>query len=167
MILAALGKICIAQAFTAGTTISENVIQIATIDYSQFTDLWLVIDTNVIASGSGTLTFDLVIDTAVALDGTRRSVVRTYLAAISDLRCATAGRYITNLNIGKTLKEMLDTDASDYAYIGLEVVLSSSAAITINAALSPSEPQSETHRQVTVSGVGIPSISSDGAGFVV
>ncbi len=164
MITASLGKLCVAQSLTAGSDISDNVIQLAAVDYAAITDAWLVIDTNVVAGGSGSLKFALVLATAAGL-GTSVEVVSTLLSAITDIRSATAGRHIININIGKMLKEMLDTSGSDYPFIGLKTTLGGSATISIDAVLSPTEPQSETHRQVTTSNVGIPGIGSAGSGF--
>ncbi len=167
MILAQKGKLSVVQSLTAGATDSTNVIQYTVdgsgVDYAAMTDLWLVIDTNVVASGSGTLTFDLVMAQEAALNNTV-SVVRTYIASIADLRVATAGRHITAINIGKTLKEMLETDASGYEFIGLIYTLSSSAAITVNASLSPTEPHTIHHKMVIRTNVSVPTIASVGSG---
>ncbi len=167
MIIASLGKLCVAQALTATTQISDNVIQLPTIDYAALTDVWLVIDTVVVAGGSGTLLFDLVMDTQVALDGTQVSVNRTYLAAETDLRVTTLGRHICAVNVGKMLKEMLETSGSDYPFIGLVMILSSSATVTVDASLSPTEPHTIHHKMQTESNVGIPTIASDDSGSSV
>jgi hypothetical protein len=62
------------------------------------------------------------------------------------------------------LKEMLETDGSSYAFIGMKNTLSASTTITINASLSPTEPQTLHHKQVITSPVGVPAISSAGSG---
>jgi hypothetical protein len=163
MILATLGKLSVAQALTAGSTDSTNVIQIPASDYVALADAWMSIFTVVAAGGAGALTFDLVMSQESTLD-TNVSVVRTYCSAVTDVRVATAGRFISRINVGKTLVEMLDTSGSDYAFIGLITTLGGSATITIDAALSPSEPPTESHRMVTVSPVGVPAVASVGSG---
>lgn len=166
MILATLGKLSVSQALTAGTTDSTNVIQLPASDYIAFADAWLVITTIVAAGGSGTLTFDLVMSQESTLD-TNVVVVRSYLASEADIRAATLNRHIAALNLGKMLVQMLDESGSDYPFVGLVCVLSSSATITIDAAISPTEPWSEYHRMVTDSPVGVPAIASAASGTVV
>ncbi len=164
MILATLGKLSVAQSLTAGTTDSTNVITLPAKDYIAFADAWLVITTVVIGSGSGTLTFDLVMSQEDTLD-TNVSVVRTYLASEADVRAATVNRHIAALNLGKMLVQMLNDSGSDYPYVGLVYTLSSSAAITVDAAISPTEPWTEYHRMTTVSPVGVPTVGSAGSGL--
>ena len=163
MILASLGKFSVAQALTAGATDSTNVMERSAIDYNGPVDLWLNIVTNVAAGGSGTLTFDLVLAQEAALTNVV-SVVRIYAASEADLRCATAGRNITAINIGKVIKDMLHASGSDYEFIGMIYTLGSSATITIDAALSPSEPQTDSKRMSTVSNVTVPGVASAGSG---
>ena len=62
------------------------------------------------------------------------------------------------------LKDMLGTSGSDYPYIGLISTISSGATVSINAALSPTEPQTESDRMITESGVTVPSVASAGSG---
>ena len=166
MILATLGKLSVAQALTAGATDSTNVIQIPAADYIAFADAWLVITTIVVAGGSGTLTFDLVMATAANLT-TNVSVVRSYLASEADIRAATIGRHIAALNLGKMLVQMLNESGSTYPFVGLICTLSSSATITIDAAISPTEPWTEYNRMVTDSPIGVPGVASAGSGLEV
>ncbi len=149
MIIPSLGKMEVKTALTAGATVSTNVIQIPAVDWGAMTNVWWYIQTTTIGSGSGTLTFDLVMGDQVGLDGTNVSVVRTYLSGQDDIRAATVGRFITTLNLGNTLKEMLEESGSDYPFIGLISTLSSSAAISINATLSFTQPHTIPHRMVT------------------
>lgn len=165
MVRPCLGTLSTAQALTAGTTVGEFVIQGPALDYAAITDVWLTIDTVVAASGSGTLQFDLVLGDAEGLDSTNVVAVRIYCAAVTDKRVATAGRHITAINVGKVLKQMLDTDGSSYPYVGLVSTLGGTAAITINASLSATEPQSEMHRMTTESNVTVPAVASAGSGF--
>jgi len=155
MIKPFLGTLSVAQALTAGATDSEDVMQIPAEDYGSITDVWLAIETVVAAGGAGTLQFDLVVATLANLT-TNISVVRINLAAVTDLRVASIGRNITAINLGKVLKDMLDTDLSDNTFIGLIYTLGGTATLTVNAVLSNSEPPTEDHRMKTVSGVGIP-----------
>ncbi len=163
MILDQKGKLSVVQALTAGATDSQNVIQMAAVDYAGITDLWLTIDTNIVAGGAGTLVFDLVMSEESTLD-TNTSIVQTSIAAVTDLRVATIGRHITTINVGKTIKEMLEASGSDTPFIGLISTLGGSATITIDAALSPTEPQTLHHKMVVVSPVGVPAIASPGSG---
>lgn len=163
MILAQKGKLSVAQAITDADEISENVIQYDAVDYAAITDLWWVVDTNVVAATAGTLKFALVMATAAGL-GTAVEVCSVLIAAITDKRVATVGRHIVAINIGKMLKEMLETAGSDYAFIGMKNTLSASTTITINASLSPTEPPTLHHKMTTVSPVGVPAIASAGSG---
>lgn len=163
MILAQKGKLCVAQAITDANEISEHVIQYDAVDYAAITDLWWVVDTNVIAATAGTLKFALVMATAAGL-GTAVEVCSVLIAAITDKRVATVGRHIIAINVGKMLKEMLETDGSSYAFIGMKNTLSASTTITINAALSPTEPPTLHHKMTIVSPVGVPAIASDDSG---
>ncbi len=153
MILASLGKLSVGQAITDADEISENVIQIAAIDWAAFTDVWWVVQTSVIAATAGTLKFELVLDTQVGLDGTQVQVCCVDIAAITDKRVATVGRFIAAFNIGKQMKQMLEEDASDYAFIGMENTLSASTTISVNSSLSFTEPHTIPHRQVVESNI--------------
>ena len=156
MIIPYLGKLSVAQALTAGSTDSTNVMEIPSDDYNNITDAWLAIDTVVAAGGAGAITIDLVVAKDDALANIVKVVTIT-IAAVTDLRVATAGRHITAINIGKVLKDMLDTDGSDYEFIGIIYTLGGSATLTASAVLSNSEPPTESHRMVTVSPVSTPS----------
>ena len=164
MILAALGKLSVAQDITGADEISENVIEIAALDYIGFSDLWWVVDTETVAATAGTLKFELVLAQEAALTNTVQ-VCCVDIAAITDLRVATIGRHIVALNVGKMMVNMLDTDGSDYEFIGMHNTLAGSTTISINAVLSPTEPPTEPHRMVVTSNVGVPSVASVGSGF--
>lgn len=153
MILASLGKLSVGQAITDADEISENVIQIAAVDFSAMTDLWWVVQTNVIAATAGTLKFELVLDTQVGLDGTQRQVMAVEIAAITDLRVATTGRFIAAFNVGKQMMQFLEADGSDYEFIGMENTLSTSTTITIDAWLSFTEPHTLQHRMQVESNI--------------
>ena len=163
MILDQKGKLSVAQAITDADEISENVIQYAAVDYAAMTDLWWVVDTNVVAATAGTLDFALVMSTSAALT-TSQEVCSVAVAAITELRVATAGRNIVAVNVGKMLKQMMETDGSDYIYVGMKNTLSTSTTISIDAVLSPTEPQTLHHKMVVESNVSVPAISSAGSG---
>ncbi len=151
MILASLGKLSVAQVLTT-SEISENVIEIAQVDWAAMTDLWWVVQTTTIASVAGTMKFELVMATAAGL-GTAVQVCCVDIAAITDLRVATVGRFIAALNIGKTMAMMLETDMSDYEFIGMKNTCAGSTTIGINANLSFTEPPTLKHRQVVDSNI--------------
>jgi len=166
MILASLGKLSVAQTLT-GTEISTNVIQIDTVDWGAMTDLWWVVQTTTAATVEGAMEFALVFDTQVGLDGTQLQIMNVEIAAIGDLRVATVGRFIAAFNIGKVMKQMLETDLSDYAFIGMEYTCAGSTTLAVNASLSFTEPHTIHHKMPTVSNVIPPSVASVGSGSVV
>ena len=160
MILDAMGILDTAGAkLENATTISENVIKLPEIDFSGITDVWLVIETAVVAAGDGsdTFQFQLVADTQVALDGTSVELLSITITGIADVRLATAGRRIFAVNIGEMLMDPF-FDPETYMYLGLNSILSAGATISINASLSTVKPQSDMlyNRQVTRSPVGLP-----------
>ena len=166
MILVSLGKLCIAQTIaSAQTDDSDNVIELSAIDYAAMTDVWLVVDTNVIATGDGsdTYAFELVLSQESTLD-TNKQVIQRTVTGFEDPSVKTVGRHIIAVNLGKMLKEMLEEDGSDYEFIGLIIAVSSGAQITIDAVISPTEPHTIPHRMQTVSNVGFPAIASADSG---
>ena len=162
MIIASLGKLSAAQVLT-GSEISENVIQLSAIDYVGMTDVWWVIDTVIAATVAGTMKFELVMATSAGL-GTAIQVCCIDIAAITDLRTANIGRHIIAINIGKQLKDMLHASGSDYPFIGMKNTCAGSTTISINAALSFTEPPTDDKRMSTVSNVDVPDVASPGSG---
>lgn len=156
MILEAFGILSTAQSLTAGTTDSENVVYMPATDYCAVTDLWLVVDTNVLATGDGsdTYEFKLVVASESTLD-TILEVCKVVITGYADARIATAGNRILGVNIGTMLNDCFDI--STYPYLGLISVISSGATISINAALSTGKPRTKDNTQVTRSNVGVPS----------
>lgn len=157
MIKPFLGTLSQAQAITASDEDSEDVMEIVADDYNNITDVWWVVDTNVIAAGDSadTFTFALVVSQENTLD-TNKEVCSVTITGIADIRLATAGRHIIAINVGKQLKDMLDTDGSDFPFIGMLNTLSAGATISIDAVLSNSAPATEYHRMKTVSAVSVP-----------
>ncbi len=152
MILASLGKLGIAQDITGSDEDSTNVIKIAAVDWGAMTDLWWVVQTTTVAAVAGTLKFELVLSKETTLD-TNVQVCCVDIAAITDLRVATVGRFIAMLNVGKTMAMMLETDLSDYQYIGQLNTLAGSTTISINSNLSFTEPDTLQHRQIVDSNI--------------
>ena len=166
MILAQKGKLCIAQTIaSAQTDDSDNVIQYEALDYAAMTDLWWVVDTNVVATGDGSDTYKvtLVLSQESTLD-TNKEVLSRTVTDFEDKSIVTAGRHIVAVNVGKMLKEMLELDGSDYPFVGMIIAVSSGGAITIDASLSPTEPHTIHHKLQTVSPIGVPTIASAGSG---
>ena len=167
MILASIGNLSVAQTLTS-TEISGNVIQIAAVDWANFTDLWWVVQTDTIASVVGAMTFKLVLDTQVGLDGTQVEVMGVDIAAITDLRVATVGRFIAAFNVGKQMMQLLEEDASDYAFIGNEYTCAGSTTLGVNSWLSFTEPHTLQHRMQVESNIDNSiDVASAGSGTVV
>ncbi len=164
MILGTLGKLSVAQALTDANEISGNVISMTAADWAGMTDVWFVVDTNVVAATVGTIKIALVVATAAGL-GTSQEVVATLVAAITEARVANAGRHIIAVNVGKMLKEMMEGAGDTYYFVGIKNSLSAGVTITVDAALSPTEPQTLHHKMETVSPVGIPGVASAGSGL--
>lgn len=155
MLLAKLGILSTAQDLTAGTTDSENVIDLSAVDYAGLSDVWLHVETETVATGDGsdTYEFKLVLATEATLD-TIKEVCKVVITGVTDSRIATAGKRILSVNLGKMLAQLA---SSTYRYLGLMSVISDGATVSINAAISNSEPRSDDHRQVVDSNVGLPS----------
>ncbi len=181
MIIASLGKLSAAQDLVAGSTASTNQMKDAAIIGTGIADVWLVIDVETVNDGNaGTSTthkFVLRVATSIALT-TFKDVIGVTLGNGSDgdadERLFTAGKHILVANVGKqliqTIKEFRSENSladTDFVYIGIMSILADGngdANISINAALSPTEPQTESDRMKTVSGVGVPVIGSAGSG---
>ncbi len=164
MILATLGKLSVSQALTDTDPVSDNIIQIPASDYIAMADAWWVVTTIVAAATAGTIKIALLMATAANLSSNVQ-VACVDIAAITDKRVATKNRHIVALNLGKTLVQMLDDDGSTYPFIGIKYTLSTSVTITVDAALSPTEPWTEYHKMVTESPIGVPGIASAGSGL--
>ena len=155
MILASLGKLCVAQTIaSAQTDDSDNVIQIAAVDYAGLTDVWWNVTTNTVATGdaSDTYKFQLVLATAANLT-TFKEVLSKTVTDFEAKSLVTAGRNIIAVNLGKSLKEMLEDDGSTYPFIGMIITISSGAEIVIDAGLAFVEPRTIKHRMQVVSNI--------------
>jgi hypothetical protein len=154
MIKPELGDLSVAQALTAGATDSTNVIDLQAVNYAGLTDLWIVIDTAVAATGDGSDTFDfsVVVSEETTLD-TNFEVVAVRITGYADARLATAGRHIMALNIGKMIR---DIASSTKRYLGVINTISDGATLSVNTMVSNSEPPSLYHSQVVTSNVDLP-----------
>lgn len=164
MIIASLGKLSVAQDLTDSDQDSTNVIQLPATDYAALTDVWWVVDTETVQVTDDTIKFALVLAQEDTLDNTVE-VCSVLIAGTADKRTATVGRHIVAINVGKMLKEMLETSGSDYPFIGMLNDLATSVTISINAVLSPTEPHTVHHKMATVSNVTTPAIASAGSGL--
>ena len=155
MIIPSLGKMCVGQTIaSAQTDDSDNVIQIAAVDYAAMTDVWWNVITNTVATGdaSDTYKFQLVLATAANLT-TNIEVLSKTVTDFESKVLVTAGRNIVAVNLGKTLKEMLEDDGSTYPFIGMIITISSGAQIVIDAQLGFTEPHTIPHRMQVVSNI--------------
>lgn len=162
MILTKLGKLSTAQDFTSGQTKdSENVIQVEALDWGALTDVWWVVDTETIATGDGsdTFQFQLVLSAESTLDTNVEIASRT-VTGYAAWSLAVAGRRILALDIGTMLNDILGTGLSTYPFLGMITAVSSGATLSINAALSPYKPQTIPHSQAINSNVGVPGLAS-------
>ena len=157
MILEKLGVLSTAQDLLAGTTDSENVIDLGAVANVGLNEVYLSIETETVESGADTDTYviDLVLATEATLD-TYYKILSIVMTG-ADPRLATAGRAIANCEIGHMLGELLD---GSYRYLGLMSTLADvggTAAVSINAALSPSKPGTKLNTQEVRSNVTVPS----------
>jgi hypothetical protein len=167
MILAGLGKLGIAQAFSSSGADSTNVIDLGATANIGLTDAWLVIDTEVVAAGNATATykFALVLSLETTLD-TNLEVVAVTITGYADARLATAGKHILAINVGKMIKQLA---SATYRYLGVICTLGAGSGtaptVSANIALSPTEPPYIQDTQVVVSPVDVPAVASAGSGL--
>ncbi len=157
MILEEFGVLSTAQDLTSATTTdSENVILLSAIADVGFGDLWLSVETETIATGDGsdTYQFQLVLSEEATLDTNIQVVSRTITGFASE-EIANVNRAILSIDIGQMIGELKE-DITDL-YLGLISTISAGATISINAALSPSKPRTKDNTQVIRSNVGVPS----------
>lgn len=163
--------LCKAQDLTAGSTASTDQAKMTAKEYSGITDLWLVVDTETVATGDASDTFkiELRVATSTALT-TYLQVLCVDITSNADARLATAGNNILRLNIGKQVRTIAQhlrdaqslTDAS-YIYVGLYTTISAGATLSLNGSLSPSEPHTDYFTQIVDSPVGVPTQVSAGS----
>lgn len=161
MILPKVGKLAAPQDLVPTTQDSTNVMLLSSIDYAAPSGVWLVIDTETIATGDSADVFDfsLVVSQESTLD-TNLEVVALRITGIADRRLATAGARILAINLGEMLTQMAD---SDYDYLGLILGVTAGATLSVNAAISTTHPRTIPHSQTVVSNVGVPARASAGS----
>ena len=162
-----VGTLSTAQDLTSGsTTDSENVIQIDDLDFGSPTGLWWFVETETVATGDGsdTYQFQLLVAQEAGLDNTKEILSRT-VTGYQDNSIERAGGRIVCVNIAKMINEVLGDDLSSYPYIGMISTISSGAGISINACLTNAEPPTESHSQSVTSNVGTPTVASAGSGL--
>ena len=164
MILEELGELSTAQDLTAGTTDSENVIDLGAIANVGFGEMWLSIVTETLkgaaAGTTSTYAFSLVVASETTLDNYRTvmevSMGNAATVKVPDPRIAVADRNICVAEVGQMIGDVAD---ATYRYLGLRSVLADgngTATVSINAALSPSKPRSKDNVQVVRSNIGVP-----------
>jgi hypothetical protein len=161
MIIPKAGRLAAPQDLVPTTQDSTDTILLSSIDYAAPSDVWLVIDTETIATGDANDVFDfsLVVSQEEALT-TNLEVLALRITGIADARLATAGNRILGVNLGKMLTQLAD---SDYDYVGLILGVTAGATLSVNIAISTTEPRTISHSQSVVSNVGVPTRVSAGS----
>ena len=121
-------------------------------------NIWLDIETVVADSGGAADTYDI----SVTLDDTEAGTSPVYYVFTipmvnGDPRIDTAGKKIFS---GMLPDQIWQLAKEGYRYLSLYSVLADvggTAGVTINAAISPSKPDTEKNTQVIRSNVGVPS----------
>lgn len=168
MILEDLGVLSEAQALTAnGTDQSTNIIDLTAAGANSFgpgSQLYLDIEAVIKATGdsSDTLQIDLIMADSTDLDnGTEGTnfytIRRIHITNIADPRIAAIGRKICSGAISDQIYQLSRSSIfASACYLGLQYTLSAGAALTVNAAISPSKPKTEDNVQVVRSNVSVP-----------
>jgi len=156
MILEQLGVLSTAQALLTGAVDSENVIDLGAVANVGLNEAWLSIQTSVIETGADTDTYkvDVVISNETTLDTNIKLLTIDMVG--TDPRLKTINREWAGFDIGPLIGDMID---GTKRYLGLIFTLANvggTAAVTINAALSPSKPGTKFNTQVIRSNVGVP-----------
>jgi len=161
MILDALGILSEAQDLLDGAEDSTNVIGSQAdgsgVDFTHLEDVWLTVDTETVAGGGSSSTYEvaLVVAQEATLDNILQ-VVSVKITGLTDTRIATAGNRILEVNLGSLLQNF---DISTYEFVGLIYTLvngNGTASLSCNAAMSTGRPRTPDNRQVTRSPVGLP-----------
>jgi hypothetical protein len=164
MILEELGVISTAQDLLAGTAVGENVIDLGALaakgfgpgNNNIFIDLECETPEADASGSSSTYTFNFIVDDTEALT----SGVYTVLSVPcvhGDPRISAAGKKILSCSIPDQVWSLAK---EGYRYFGLSSVLvdgNGTAGVSVNCAISPSQPRTEDGNQVTRSPVELPS----------
>jgi hypothetical protein len=161
-ILTTPGELSTAQDLTNGNAVSENVIDLGALGiYGPGTNgLWLDIECETAegASSGSSSTYEV----KLALDDTEAGtspvyyVLQVYMAH-GDPRIAVAGRKILTVQLPDQVWQLARLG---YRYLCLYYVLANgngTAAVSVNACISPSKPETQKNTQTTRSNVTIPS----------
>lgn len=159
-ILEDLGVLSEAQDLVAGAADSQNVINLGAIADVGFTQMfWDVVCETAKGAAAGTTStymFDLVVASEAALN-TTRSVCRIVITnTVADPRIAAANRNISCMEVGQQIAEAMDATYSFLGMISTLVDGNGTAAVSINAAMSPSKPRTKDNVQRTRSNVELP-----------
>jgi hypothetical protein len=159
MILEAFGKLSVAQALTT-SVVSSNVIDIGALAKSgiALTNLWLDIETRVVAGGTfGSITFDVRLGANADLTSSSPcSIMQIVIAATSDKRVNVVGKKIYQATLPQHIAQLARDLGSTYKYLGIYHTVASSPTLTVNSAITPGRPPSDYYEQITDSNVGIP-----------
>ncbi len=173
MILVGKGKLSLAQSVAATAADSTNVMKIGS--YSSTTGKCtvsglegakVVIQNAAAAAAVGTLTIDIVLAREATLDNVT-VLDRTYIAAGTDYRLATAGapiqEYAIPAWVGWLAKKIGEANTSDM-YLGL-IITTTTFTLLINAAVASTVGEDGAIKtQETESPVGVPAVCSAGSG---
>jgi hypothetical protein len=154
MILVGFGKLSVAQALTNGSVVSTNIIDLGAVAKAGLKDVWAVVDTEVVAGAAkgSTSTFAVICRAASDTGITTGPIIAQVTCAYLDTRILTAGKHIMALNIGKMLEDLA---TASFRYLGFYFTLSDgngTATISVNASISPTEPNYLPDTQATISG---------------
>lgn len=161
MIIPKVGKLAAPQDLTPTTQDSTNVMLLSSIDFAAPSGVWVVIDTETIATGDGSDVFDfsLVVSQEETLD-TNLEVCAVRITGYADARLATAGNRILAVNLGEMLTQLAD---EDYDYLGMILGVTAGATLSVNIAISTTHPRTIPHQQTVISNVGVPTQVSAGS----
>ena len=165
MFLDKQGALDVALALAAGSVKSEEVLNLDELAAKGFgpgnANIFLDIETAVAAGGGSTSTYQvqLVVSDQANLSSNRKEVLSVTMTGLTDVRIAAAGRKILSCSIPDQVWRIAKANAG-YKYVGLWWTLANgngTATLTVNSAISPSQPATEPGLQATVSNVDLPS----------
>jgi hypothetical protein len=155
-ILEQLGVLASAKSYTTGTDQASlaDVIDLGAVANTGLPlDCWLDIECSAAAVGAGAITVDVIIADNAALDSNPLSVMRIYIAAITDARVATAGAKVCACTLPYF---QMDAHTATKKFLGVSVAVAGTS-LGLSIAISPSKPYTKFGNQVTISNVGVPS----------
>lgn len=165
MILEELGVLDTALALTDGSVKSENVLDLGGLAANGFgpgnNNIFLDVEVAVAAGGGTSSTYQcqLVVSDQEDLSNNRKEIVSVTITGAADVRIAAANRKILSMSLPDQVWRIAKGNAG-YRYCGLYWTLANgngTASLTVNSAVSPSQPRTEDGLQVTRSPVELPS----------